>query len=103
MAKTGKAKTRKRHSIGEWYGTGFETIPPARRFQWAQREITVDALTGTACPFQTAAICNKKGGVCSLRRYEQTGQTPVVGAGPLVTTCPNRFLEDGAIFRWVGE
>ncbi|MBA3351723.1 MAG: hypothetical protein H0U23_04730 [Blastocatellia bacterium] len=48
-------------------------------------------------------ICNKKSGVCSLRQYEQTGTGPVSGVGPLITTCPNRFLEDRTIFRWVGE
>src|SRR5208282_1402665 len=42
-------------------------------------------------------------GVCSLRMYQQTGDGPVIGAGPVITTCPQRFLESNAIFRWVGE
>lgn len=96
-------KARRRYSIGEWYGVGLETLSSSERFQGAKTEIEVDALTGKPCPFQHAAVCNKKGGVCSLRLYEQAGQGPVSGTGPLITTCPNRFLQDDLIFRWVGE
>lgn len=28
---------------------------------------------------------------------------PVRGVGPLVTTCPNRFIEGSTIFRWIAE
>jgi hypothetical protein len=63
----------------------------------------LDALTGTPCPFQKDTNCNKKGGVCSLRLYQQVDDGVVSGTGPLVTTCPLRFLEDDTIFRWVGE
>jgi hypothetical protein len=95
-------KIRSRYSIGEWYGRGFETISPADRFRLAKTEWEMDSLTGTPCAFQADAKCNKKGGVCSLRSYQQVGDGPVVGTGPLVTTCPQRFLESDAIFRWVG-
>ena len=27
----------------------------------------------------------------------------MAGIGPIITTCPQRFLESGTIFRWVGE
>jgi hypothetical protein len=50
--------------------------------------------------------CTKQGGVCSLREYAQTATadpTRAVPAGSLRTTCPHRFLEDGEIFKWVGE
>ncbi len=60
-------------------------------------------MTGLNCPFQGDRICTKKGGVCSLRKYEQTGSAAVTGVGPLVTTCPNRFLEDSIVFRWIAE
>jgi hypothetical protein len=69
----------------------------------AKKESQVNGLTGTPCPFQPGPLCNKKGGVCSLRLYEQIGDAPVSGTGPVITTCPNRFLEAGMIFRWVGE
>src|SRR5690242_18149669 len=104
MAKQRKPKTRTRYSIGEWYGKGFETINFADRFQLAKTEQELDALTGLPCPFQIeGAICNKKGGVCSLRAYEQTGDGPVLGKGPIITTCPLRFLQSETIFKWVGE
>jgi hypothetical protein len=103
MARQPKPKTRSRYSIGEWYGKGFETMTPADRLRLAKAEHELDALTGTPCPFQEDAICNKKGGVCSIRTYEQTGTGPVKGIGPIITTCPLRFLEADTIFHWVGE
>jgi hypothetical protein len=96
-------KIRSRYSIGEWYGRGFETLSPTERFRLAKTEWDMNALTGTPCRFPGGAKCNKKGGVCSLRLYQQTGDGPVVGVGPVITTCPTRFLETGAIFHWLGE
>ncbi len=52
--------------------------------------------------------CTKKGGVCSIRLYEQQGNTKPVSlpsgkVGSLITTCPYRFEQDGTILKWVGE
>jgi hypothetical protein len=96
-------KLRNRYSIGEWYGVGLETISLADRFRLGKTEWELNALTGTPCPFPGGGTCNKKGGVCSLRQYQQTGDGPVAGTGPVITTCPTRFLEAGAIFQRVGE
>ena len=38
-----------------------------------------------------------------MRRYEQSGTGPVTGTGPIITTCPSRFLEAETIFQWVGH
>ena len=38
-----------------------------------------------------------------MRQYQQNGDGPVSGVGPVITTCPQRFLESDTIFRWVGE
>ena len=109
MAKASKSKprkppkTRRRYSIGEWYGSAFETISPPEKHRSAQAEVEVNAIRGLECPFQIDAICNKKGGVCSLKLYEQTGAAPVVSSGPIVTTCPNRFLEQNVVFKWIGK
>ncbi len=103
MAKPKKPKLRNRYSIGEWYGCGFETLTPVQRFQRAKIEVEAGDILGATCPFQHAAKCNKKGGVCSLRQYQQLGDAPVSGIGPVITTCPQRFLESDTIFRWVGE
>ena len=103
MAKPQKPKFRNRYSIGEWYGAGFETLAPADRSQRARIECNANEIIGAACPFQHDAKCNKKGGVCSLRQYQQFGDGPVTGTGPVITTCPQRFLEADTIFQWVGE
>lgn len=98
-----KSKTRSRYSIGEWYGLPFESFSPKQRRDQGKLHVGLTTITGFDCPFQKNRICNKKGGVCSLRRYEQIDDAPVKGIGPLVTTCPNRFLEDDTIFNWIGE
>lgn len=103
MGKSKKPKIRSRHSIGEWYGMAFEDIAPAARLSKAQLEYDTEAIRGEKCPFQNGANCNKKGGVCSLRRYEQVDDGPVVGTGHIVTTCPNRFLEENIIYKWVAS
>ena len=103
MANLNKPKLRNRYSIGEWYGAGLETLTPAERVQRAHIECETDAIIGAACPFQHDAKCNKKGGVCSLRQYQQIGDGPVTGLGPVITTCPQRFLEADTIYQWVGE
>src|SRR5438132_6975634 len=98
-----KLKVRSRYSIGEWYGGAFEQLSAKQRHDQATLEIGAKTITGLDCPFQRNRICNKKGGVCSLRKYEQIGDQRVTLTGPLITTCPNRFVEDNTIFRWVGE
>jgi len=96
-------RPRRRFSIGEWYGVGFEKLAPQLWQEQAKAEIELDALTGRPCPFLRNDTCNKKGGVCSLRAYEQMGQESVRGVGHLVTTCPRRFVEAGMIFQWIGR
>jgi hypothetical protein len=77
-------KTRSRYSIGECYGRPFELMTPKQRYDQATLEIGTTTLTGVNCPFQHNRICNKKGGVCSLRKYEQINARSVSGVGPLV-------------------
>lgn len=94
---------RSRYSIGEWYGRPFELMTANERHAQAKLEVGTTTVTGLNCPFQRNRICTKKGGVCSLRKYDQIDAGPVTGIGPLVTTCPNRFLEDDIVYRWVAE
>lgn len=50
--------------------------------------------------------CTKRGGVCSIREYVRSGsdeQAKIAPRGAIRTTCPNRFLENAVIFRWIGE
>lgn len=103
MPRPRNLRLRSRYSIGEWYGEGLESISPAKRLSLARAECATDALAGLSCPFQSNATCNKKGGVCSLRKYEQMGDGPVTGEGSIITTCPNRFLEADTIYKWVAQ
>jgi len=103
VAKSKNPKIRRRYSIGEWYGAGLESLSAAERSQRAKIECDASGIIGATCPFQHDAKCNKRGGVCSLREYQQTGDGPVLGIGPVITTCPQRFLEADRIFQWVGE
>jgi len=92
------------YSIGEWYGQGFEKLSPIERYSLARSLAKSGGHLKAPCPFLAGADCNKKGGVCSLRNYEESSEAGVAFcSGPLVTTCPRRFQEDGLIFQWVGE
>jgi hypothetical protein len=103
MDPTQKHKTRTRYSIGEWYGRDICRLDRKIRTTMAQAEVARDAILGNACPYHPRKICNKKGGVCTLRLYEQHGTGSAVGTGSPVSVCPSRFFEDGMIHRWVGE
>lgn len=49
-------------------------------------------------------ICNKKGGVCSIRNFiSDSDGDGGLRFGPITATCPNRFLESGLIFCTIGE
>lgn len=109
MGKSSKPKEQKppiprtRFSIGEWYGIGFEKLTPQARVQQAKREIKVNGLTGTPCPF-TKGNCNKKGGVCSIRQYSGfSGQEHASLIDAPACVCPNRFKEADSMVAWVSE
>lgn len=92
-----------RYGTGELYGFDFSMLPAQRI-----RELSRASHRDIVCPFRPAQQgkpaprCNKKGGVCSLRRFEQDEQGKVEGMGEPVTTCPNRFLEENVVAQWVG-
>jgi hypothetical protein len=93
-----------RYGTGELYGFDFSTLPAER-----VREFASAPYKSLVCPFKPlqpgkpVPKCNKKGGVCSLRFFEQDEHGGVVGKGEPVTTCPSRFLEDHLVAQWVGE
>ena len=104
----------RRFGIGEWYGKPFHLLPADQLRQWA--ELQLHSRHAASLP-RTArfsprtpvtSLCNKRGGVCSLRLYELDPDTGTVGFASgidsrLRTVCPNRFEEDGLIYQWVGE
>lgn len=94
-----------RYGIGELYGFDFSTLPPERI-----RELSLISHKEVECPFKpplkdgkTLRKCNKKGGVCSLRRFLQDAGGIIEGKDEPVITCPNRFLEADLVVQWVGE
>lgn len=107
------AKVRSRFGIGEWYGKLFVSISPEERNSLAKIQAKKKKERPTQiCPFRTTAAgevpCNKEGGVCSIRLYEQdptTGSVTVAQGrrGSLVTTCPQRFKENRVIYKWIGQ
>jgi hypothetical protein len=99
-----------RFGIGEWFGHSFIGLTPQKRKEYATaaRKKPVDA--AQPCPFVSASerfICNKKGGICSLRLYQDVGDgraEPVEGAdGKLRITCPRRFQQNDTVFSAVSE
>ena len=109
--KSSKSKDKTHYGRGEWYGELFKYLTPARA-----RELLDTPNAQMPCPFmqdvpnlapwdskakQPKTRCNKSGGVCSLRRFTEGGDE--ISFGPLVTTCPNRFLEGGTIVRHIAE
>ncbi|MGE5579530.1 MAG: NotI family restriction endonuclease [Bacillota bacterium] len=98
-----------RFGIGEWYGRSLPLLTGAERKALEKQRTDRGK---PVCPFRGAddepRACSKSGGVCTLRLYQvddSSGRTvPVQGpVGMLRTTCPNRFLERGVIFEWVGQ
>ena len=118
-----KAKTSRiaasRYGIAEWFGKDITTLTPEERQQLGQLSVrqTESAVRNVAdaplCPFLSTLLpgarCNKKGGVCSIRRYapgpKNTGTT--VAGDKIVTVCPTRFIQEvgegKSLFVWISE
>lgn len=112
-----KTKTKKspkpqvRFGIGEWYGHSFVQLTMEQRRYFATIQgIPKEQRPAQPCPFKSTASsivnCSKAYGVCSLRSYRKDSETGTVGANvpsTLRTTCPNRFEQDGTIYKVIGE
>ena len=100
--------SKSRFGIGEWYGHSFVHIAPEDRVRVAKSLLLPKRdQPGRPCPFLVGTKCNKAGGVCTIRLYDQVTSdgSAVVHegeGGELRTVCPNRFWEDTTIFRHVG-
>ena len=106
--KTRPPKTR--FSIAEWYGVPLTLLSAEQRSGFAEiQALPKKERPPIPCPFQDGLACNKNGGVCTLRLYEQSIETHLVQPvtdplkGALRTMCPLRFEEDKTIYNWVGE
>lgn len=93
-------KASLRYGTGELYGHDFANLSAEQI-----RSLANAAFKSQPCPFRGGGfMCNKKGGVCSLRQFSQSDDAvvPVDGASP-VTTCPSRFYDSGRALAWAGE
>ena len=92
-----------RYGIAEWFGEPLLALTPARRSEFARRALQ----RGDApqCPFQQGDVqCSKKGGVCSIQRYEaDSGGRIAAAVGEPVVVCPRRFQESQMLIRWLAE
>lgn len=97
-----------RWGIGEWFGHDISKLTPGERSHLAQLALKQPGTEPPICPFMQSvspgALCNKEGGVCSMRQYEE-GPVRLVSSQP-ATTCPSRFLEqgtEGSIFTQIAK
>lgn len=92
-----------RYGIAEWFGEPFVEMTPARRRELAAAAL--DDAPAPPCPFQRGSVrCNKRGGVCSFRRYENgDGGRISRPAGSPVILCPKRFEHGDVLPRWLAE
>lgn len=87
----------KRYGAAELFGHSLIDIPPKEL-----RTLSSTDNRAINCPFKPdRATCHKKGGVCSLALYDRRMDGQVTTLGSPVTTCPSRFLEENAVFKWV--
>ncbi len=101
--KTSGKKKAATYSIGEWYGNLFRNLGGADQKKYAAhggKSTKVEICRFRAenpelAPAKTS-MCTKKGGVCSIRRFEDAEEEKY---GPLVATCPSRFYEDGLVIK----
>lgn len=93
-----------RYGIAEWYGQPFLNLSPADRCRMA-RVALQEERTIPPCPFQkNHPPCRKRGGVCSIRRYEK-GEDERIGSpkGVPAIVCPARFEEKQLLVSWLAE
>lgn len=98
-----KTKTKKpvfRYGTGELYGLDFASLSADRI-----RTLTNAPFKSQPCLFRGGRfMCNKKGGVCSLRQFSKTGGDVLpVDRASVVATCPSRFYDSGTALSWVSR
>lgn len=94
-----------RYGIAEWFGHSAQGLSTKTRQIFAHAALKPGG-SAQACPFalSVAAPCNKPGGVCSIRQYQERSDGSVRPAqSRIATVCPNRFLENAKLLRWAGE
>ena len=93
-----------RYGIAEWYGFDLLRIAPEERQSLANVALGNNS-TIPVCPFQqNRRTCHKRGGVCSLRLYEDDGNGVVQQTDSVpLALCPSRFEQDNLLLKWLGD
>lgn len=100
LAKTNNPRVpAAKYGIAEWYGECYEKMSSTNRLKLASiaklSTKIAQAQHNVPCPFRTFqntnALCNKRGGVCSIRQYDVG--TPVTMRKQIVSLCPSRLLD----------
>ena len=97
-------KPAPRFGIYEWFGRRVSDLDQETRKQFreeAKKKSPDLPCIPRAGEDGDTPKCNKRGGVCSMRKHVQNtdGETAET-TGPIVTVCPERFKEDDLIFEW---
>lgn len=89
-----------RYGIGEWYGRDLLDLTPELRKSFASAALERHE---KPCPF-AAGKCTKRGGVCSIRAYEQDDDGRIGGSvGSPIIVCPKRFGAPNLLVSWLAE
>ena len=101
------SKPKHNYGIAEWYGRLFNALSNDERRSY----IGVKKFT-LPCPFMQDVpslgpqsgklVCNKEGGVCSIRKFSE----PTDGDfsfGQITSTCPNRFLQGAVLVEHIAS
>lgn len=91
-----------RYNIAEWFGEPFASMPPQRRQQLAIA--ATDKTRAPLCPFQRGEKqCKKKGGVCSMQRYQHREGRIDKPIDTPVIMCPKRFNQFDLTPKWLKD
>jgi Restriction endonuclease NotI len=113
-------KPKTRYGAGEILGRNLENLTPPVRARLHDEpkpgcppRQSCYAFDPNGVPKgKNALLCNKNGGVCSVRQYSADFGThkndslihgTVKASGPFITICPERFLEGGKVYSWIGK
>jgi len=93
-----------RYGIGEWFGELLATMPSGKIASCARSAKL--SKPDLPCPFRRrgtySPICNKRGGVCSVRLYRRIEDgSALAHDSRLVTLCPQRFWEGDLVFKQI--
>lgn len=95
--------------IAEWYGRSYALLSDQQRRELLRQQKEKQRPSCFHRNQEGEPVkCKKARGVCSFRKYVRDAETGevTIDSGPdgqLHTVCPNRFYEDGVVYRWIGE